>query len=198
MISLKGGPVDYDEVIDAILAEDHSEIYEMPEGLHEYYLSRHSKNVYIIEQAFEYSNEWLEGHPKLNEFLKEELADWWEDQPHDDPEIFRNWLDGNKILVHPDPYLDTLTEELLKVYRERITETWTCEECGKTISEKHTKGHADSIARVGTPDDYPDGIPEDVDPSTIKYTKHIYCDRCWRKLFLNRNMPIKKGDRGPV
>ncbi len=177
---------DYGKIVNAILNEDHSDIYGEPEGLQEHHLSRHSKNIYIIDQAFEYSEEWIEGQPDLNEFLRKELDDWWGDQTHDDPEVFRNWLDGNKIVVHPDSYLDTLIKELLKNYRERITETWTCEECGKTISEKHPHGHEASIARVGIPDDYPDGIPLDVDTSTLKYTKHIYCDRCWRKLFLNR------------
>jgi len=176
---------DYDEIVNAILNEDHPEIDELPEGLQEYYLSRHSKDIHIIE-SFDFSDEWLAGQPDLYKFLKEALDDWWGDQTHDEPEIFRNWLDGNECKVHPDPYLDELIEELLKAYRERITETWTCEECGKEISEKHPKGHVDSLARVGTADDYPDGIPEDVDLSSLKYTKHIYCDRCWRKLYLKK------------
>lgn len=200
--------IDYGKIVDAILNEDYHrqrrgepvEVDTSPVGLNEYFLSNHSKNLHTIE-TFDFSNEWIESQPELHNFLKEELDDWWGDQTHDDPEVFRNWLDGNKILVYPDPYLDTLIEDLLKAYRERITETWTCEECGKEISEKHPLGHADSIARVGVPDPeaYPDGkIPEGVSMDTVEWTKHIYCDRCWRKLFLNRNMPIKKGDRGPV
>ncbi len=180
----------YDVIVNAILNEDFHqqrrgetvEVDTSPVGLQEYYLSEHSKNLNTIE-SFEFSNEWLERHPELYKSLREELDDWWGDQTHDDPDVFRNWLDGNEIRVHPDSYLETLVEELLKTYRERITETWTCEECGKKISEKHPTGHADSIARVGIPDDYPDGIPEDVDHSELKYTKHIYCDRCWRKLY---------------
>lgn len=188
---------DYEVIVNAILNEDYHrqrrgetvEVDISPVGLQEYHLSKHSKNMNTIE-TFEFSNEWLERHPELYKFLRQELDDWWGDQTHDDPEVFRNWLDGNKIVVHPDSYLGTLVEDLLQTYRKRITETWTCEECGKKISEKHPHGHADSIARVGIPDDYPDGIPEDVDISSLKYTKHIYCDRCWRKLYLT---PKPKG-----
>jgi len=184
---------DYDVIVNAILNEDDDDT--APVGLQEYYLSEHSKKMNTIE-SFEFSNEWIERHPELYKFLKEELDNWWGDQTHDDPEVFRNWLDGNKIVVHPDSYLGTLVEDLLQTYRKRITETWTCEECSKEISEKHPRGHADSIARVGIPDDYPDGIPEDADLSSIKYTNHIYCDRCWRKLYLTPKP--KRGNSGPV
>ncbi len=186
---------DYDVIVNAILNEDFHqrrrgesvEIDTSPVGLQEYFLSEHSKKMNTIE-TFEFSDEWLKRQPKLLYFLKSELDDWWTDQPHDDPEIFRNWLDGNEIRVHPDPYLEILVEELLKTYRERITETWACEECGKEISEKHPKGHEASIARVGVPDPevYPDGkVPKDMPTDEVKYVKHIYCDRCWRKLFLH-------------
>lgn len=189
MISLAGGTVDRDAVINAILEEekDHPDDGE-PVGLQEYYLSEHSKNIAIIE-GFDFSDEWLKTQPALNEFLKEQLDDWWGDQTYDDPEVFRNWLDGNEIRVHPDSYLGTLVEELLSSYRKRITETWTCEECGKEISEKHPYGHPDCIHRLGIPDPevYPDGkVPEGVPTDEVKYVNHIYCDRCWRKLFLNR------------
>ena len=178
--------IDCDAIVNAILDEDHPEIDEEPEGLHEYYLSGHSKDLAIIE-GFDFSDEWLETQPALNEFLKEQLSDWWEDLPHDDPDIFRNWLDGNDIRISVgDAYLDTLIKDLLDTYRKRITETWTCEECGKTISEKYPRGHLQSISRIGIPDT-PDGkVPKDMLHSEIKYINHIYCYPCWKKLFIDK------------
>ena len=176
---------DYEEIVNAILNEGDPDIDGLPVGIQEYYLSGHSKDIDIID-GFEYTNEWIAGQPALKEFLEKELSDWWEDQLHDDPEIFRGWLDGNDVKISMEGYLETLINDLVGIYRERITETWTCEECGKEISEKHPHGHPDSIVRVGIPKDYPDGLPEGVHPSDVEYTKHLYCNTCHRKLFLNR------------
>lgn len=160
-----------DEILESMAEEDDEE--EAPIGMQEYFLSQHSKNINSLE-AFDWADEWIKARAPLLMWLEHEFEHWWEDQAHED-EGFRGWLEGYEIRVHGDAYLDKLQKKLIALYRERITETYECEECGKTISEKHPYNHSDSIVRLGIAID--NTLPRD----EIEYIRHIFCNPCWRK-----------------
>lgn len=184
MTTTKKPEPNWNQVIDEILKEmeDDDDVphVDEPVGIQEYHLSQHSKNISSLE-AFDWSTEWIKERPVLLAWLEQKYEWWREDQLYDD-DGFQDWLNGTKHIVHGDAYLDELQKKLISLYRERITETYECEECGKTISEKYPYGHPDSIVRIGIAVD--GTLPRD----EVEYVRHLYCDPCWRKR-LGRKKP---------
>lgn len=167
---------DWNEVIDDILKEslkDFEDHKDAPIGIQEYFLSEHSKEIDRLE-GFDWPDEWLKEQPILQTWLEQEYEDWWENQAYED-EGFRGWLEGHEIRIQGDSYIDELMKKLLALYRERITETYECEDCGKAISEKYPFKHPDSIIRLGIPTD--PTLPRD----EIHYVRHLFCYPCWEK-----------------
>lgn len=173
MTTTKKPEPNWNQVIDEILKKMEEDVEDEPVGIQEYHLSQHSKNIRSLE-AFGWPTDWIKERPVLLAWLEQKYEWWWENQLYDD-DGFQDWLNGYKHMVHGDAYLDELQKKLISLYRERITETYECEECGKTISEKHPYGHPDSIVRIGIAID--DTLPRD----EVEYIRHLYCNACWRK-----------------
>jgi hypothetical protein len=177
MPSTKPQEPDWNQVIDEVLKEmeedgDYVRADE-PVGIQWYHLSQHSKNIRSLE-AFDWPDEWIRERPILLAWLEHEFEHWWADQAYDD-EGWRGWLEGYEIRVHDDAYLGELVLKLTNLYRERITETYECETCGKILSEKHPYGHPNAVVRLGIAID--NTVPRD----EIEYIRHIFCNACWRK-----------------
>ncbi len=153
---------DWNSLIDVILEMD-DEDRDVPTGLQERYLSQHARNIAVLD-VFHWPEEWVKGRPVLLLWLTHEFEHWWEGQAHED-EGFRGWLDGDKITIHGDAYITELNLKLLALYRERITETYTCSDCGKEASEKHPYGHPDKATKFHI-------VGEDA---------KLVCGECWNK-----------------
>jgi hypothetical protein len=173
---------DWNELIDAILefmAEEDRD--ERPVGLEHHDFSEHSRNLNRLD-VFQWPDEWVkaEGNSTLLMWLEQEYEDWWENQAHED-DGFRGWLEGFKITVHGEGYIDVLNKKLLALYRERIVQYHPCSICSKATSEKFPYGHPDHLIKQGYPDPdiYPDGVPKGTDD--IQYKHRIICDECWEK-----------------
>lgn len=171
-------------VVDAILVHMH-DVDEKPVGLEgRGSFSQHTINLNSLEH-FDWNDDWIKARPVLLAWLEHEFKHWWEDNAYDYEEAWRGWLEGYKITVHGDAYIDSLTKRLMKLYRERITETHPCSNCGKQASEKYSWGHPDKLIKQGylDPDIYPDGIPmdPDFDRDSLEWEWRIICDGCWEK-----------------
>lgn len=175
---------DWNSLIEEILGEMDEEDMHVPTGVQERYLSQHTINISFLD-VFNWPEEWIKEHPYLKNWLQQMFEDWWERQGED--EGLRGWLEGAKITVHGDAYIDELNRKLVTLYRERITETYTCSICGKEASEKHPFSHPDSVSKVGhaDPDVHPDGT-KDVDRSDITWKYSLLCNACWREEHLPR------------
>ncbi|KKN06181.1 hypothetical protein LCGC14_1079880 [marine sediment metagenome] len=140
---------DWGSLIDEILGED-DENRNVPTGTQERYLSQHTRNISFLE-VFEWPKEFIDDRPYLKNWLQLKFEEWWEEQMHDAQYAdgaFENWMNGDKIIIHGDAYIDELNKKLVALYRERITETHTCSDCGKEASEKHLWGHPDSVHKL--------------------------------------------------
>lgn len=180
---------DWNKLIDMILeymADEDRDEAEDPVGLDHYYFSEHTRNLNRLD-VFHWPDDWIkiDAQPKsiLLMWLEHEYKEWWEEQAWEF-DGWRGWLEGFEIRVGGRGYIDDLNKKLLKLYRERITETHPCSICGKEASEKHPYGHPDHLIRLGQPDPdvYPDGKPPKGMPTDdIQYKKKLYCEECWRR-----------------
>lgn len=172
-------------VVNAILVQMEDD--EKPVGLEgRGSLSQDTINLSHLDN-FDWDDDWIKGYPELLKWLEHEYEHWWEDQLYDD-DGFQDWLNGNKHTVHGDAYIDDLNKRVMKLYRERITDTYTCSTCGKEASEKHPMGHPDHPIKQGYPDPdvYPDGVPKGMPTDDIQWKWHVICDECWEKAHGNR------------
>lgn len=161
----------WSKIIDDMLATEQAKKWTEGEdrfGVDEQYFSEHSKNLDIIDQ-FEWVEEFFKEHSELKAYLDDSLRAWWEDQIHDDPEVFWGWFLGDKIRISVhDGYVEDLVKILSKEYRKRITEVHKCSDCGAEISEVYPYGHEKHLHRIGEK-------IEDAD----KWKNTLLCEKCF-------------------
>ena len=144
-----------DRVIDAVLEECRDWWSDKPVGKNRYHFSVHSRNIDILHQ-YDYPMEFLRRHPQVMKWLRKQYEAVCE-LFIEDEEVFEAFVYGGDITNHFSGVIEKLVEKLVKRYRERITETYRCEECGAEISERYPVGHPKHLHRIGIIKNY---IPE--------------------------------------